>query len=1332
MPGQTAGDSADALSSRSSRITEDGAKSSAGRARGRGKGRALARGSGSGNGDGNGRGGNGRGRGPAAPCQEVRQESSGKSGSGKGKMSDSDRAKKKERARRKRKRRIQKQVAAFIGEIVDELIDRACNGGAVAVAGSSGTKFSADAPEFSVPPSLSNAMSNVNSGVRESFPSEVEVTGRYGHAAQFQHANHFFVTNGALQGRAPMGMTSNVGRIDQYFIPSTHLTTDVPPITNVSVATSAYSDIPIAGAVRGAASIGFQPTAIPSLTTSRRSGHVQHQRQQQHVEHDYGTPVPPVLRVSVSNGLDEFVPKSNAINGNVGDLADSELNEGAEMLSGRGAESVGTNDAGHSSQEEFNDVIVAAHDEDEEDEERRSAAFSECDEWLLDTSKPIQLLLDAGADIVKAEQAEKQHQRALKASALRTNTASASNTSASPAAPPLDREAAAAALMPKQADAKSEKVYAIENNEEFGTPLPSTNQPSGSGDSHQQHQMRQIPRLDLKAHVATSQDEWNNESVRASLSAALSKVDPPPPLHQLIMHFLTPWECGRVASVCKAWREWMETGFALKHHFEPTNTVEDPMVSPLHPPPPTTWDVAPERHWMLHAQVLDMAHSFTKIARSRRPWQVAVVNATRVAILQLWPGARVEIFGSFAQGLAGPGSDVDLVVCDVLAHYEWIMQGGKSKVRERPRGSCAEQLGRHLQSLDWVQTVTVISSANVPVIKVSTAFQETGRGGISLDISFDGPKHRGIVTCALVAQLQSCYPCLRPLVLVLKHLLITKGLNQTYLGGISSYGLVLMVTAVLQLWDQHFYNEPKNLGTLLIFFLYIYGVLFHPAHYGIAILLTRDAMDSGHGGTAKPSFSSVGPFYLRHTSRHRMALQRFFQARAPHLLIPPKKAPGTQVVRDVDILEHVRRIVNSYSQRQPGALYLDLRKRFGVEPGPELSMADELIFVNSQWAVDPLELMDPFDHRNNLGSQCFGMLPLGAELAAAFKRVQNVQLYQGSTVLGAVFSSQEEGSDHRHLIQLQQKLWSAPTDAKNTAAAHGAHSVSDMLDTPSTLPDNSTEYRHSPRTANGEGSKEVGAPASQPSNTDATQRGSQDLGVRGSDSNGSAIAGNINDGQTLSLTRTPSAQSIGETIVAANSTSSAGMATQMTRSGATGGSTPAGSASVPSIDPRRRSSSSDARDRPEKLLPHAVPSVVTPRLPEQASVVATQAKLVLEAMISRSLLVTDGVRQVFSSNPVPTAPGDDSPVGTRIQWWDMDWLARYMVHTHCSHTAIQQLLLEITLEFDRFSEAAGVLPRRSKWSQLVLKQSVEYALTLLSSTSILTDDRTRHDLKACG
>ena len=130
-------------------------------------------------------------------------------------------------------------------------------------------------------------------------------------------------------------------------------------------------------------------------------------------------------------------------------------------------------------------------------------------------------------------------------------------------------------------------------------------------------------------------------------------------------------------------------------------------------------------------------------------------------------------------------------------------------------------------------------------------------------------------------------------------------------------------------------------------------MLFHPAHYGVAILLTRDARDPSQN---KSTFSSLGPIYLRHTSRHRLALQAFFEAHAPHLLIPPPHARGggqghgarqsPPVVRDVDVLEHVRRIVHSYSQRQPGAIYLDLRKRFGVDPGPELLMPDELIFVH--------------------------------------------------------------------------------------------------------------------------------------------------------------------------------------------------------------------------------------------------------------------------------------------------------------------------------------------------------------------------------------------------
>ena len=1246
-------------------------------------------------------------------------------------LTEAERKKKKERARRQRKRRAQKQqLNALIAEVIDGLVTRACNGGRLPEPEpAAAPKFNPHAPEFGGP-----QQAPVPSAVPGPFDPSDYLTGAYyaqhyvpsHHAAPpampvatgvsphlgaqhlpFRYPNHMAVGAHQFHGSAAYGTTAVLGgqhlhqpHHQQHQVVGHHGQPSVvqsqlqqqsmlprPPHTNIQAfghGTEAQIDAP------------KQQDGGAGYTTQHTADQ---QPLQGHAIAEDATDEPSVLRESISKGLDEFVPGMQPADGSGGPapvegVGDSRIVIEAVMASSNhstsqaGERLFASEDSNHT-----DDTVEGVVARDEE-----PAAFSERDEWLFDDSTPIQLLLDPNSET------------AWNNRQTQSPPASAQSPSAGTAAATSQKASAVELVDMLESSAHTDEQQAvsteIKHSSQDFKPNPHKQHLKGrlmstNGGLERIGVHAQVPLLGLRDHLYTgpvaapSKDaESNSEWVQPS-----GQKKPPPPLHQLVFHFLEPWECGAVASVCRSWRIWLTKAFLYKQKFDtkagPERSALDPFVSPLHPPPPAMWGVPPERHWMLHSQVLEMAASFTNIARTRRPWQLAVVNAARVAILQLWPGARVEIFGSFAHGLAGPGSDVDLVVCDVLAHYEWIMQGGTSKVRERPRESCAEQLGRHLQSLDWVQTVTVISSADVPVIKVSAAFQETGSGGISLDISFDGPNHRGIVTCALVAQLQSCYPSLRPLVLVLKHLLITKGLNQTYMGGISSYGLVLMVTAMLQVWDQHFYNHRKNLGTLLIFFLYLYGVLFHPSHYGIAILLTRDAMDPSHG---KPSFSSLGPIYLRHTSRHRIGLQNFFEIHAPHLLVPPHKTPGAGIVRDADVLEHVRRIVNSYSQRQPGALYLDLRKRFGVQPGAELSMPDELIFINPDWSVDPLELMDPFDHGNNLGKNCFGILPLGAELAAALKRVQNVELYAGSTALGAIFSSQEKGGDHRHLIRLQYRLWSAPTD--NPDQNHNGHSVSDILDTPATPSDPRLGPRASAVIASG-GAKD------------------QSVSAETTPAHGGASAPTPQSADTPSGSTHKSAPTKSATTTSGNVAPGASAATvPRLRTGSSDGS---GMGKSVAITTGR-----------EQTLPHAVPSVVAPRLPQQASVVATQAKLVLEAMISRSLQVADGVRQIFSSNPVPTTDGSESPAGTRIGWWDMDWLARYMVHTHCSHTAIQHLLLEITLEFDRFSEAMGVLPQRKKWSRLVLRQSVQYALTLLGSASILTDDQTRHDLKAGG
>ena len=61
--------------------------------------------------------------------------------------------------------------------------------------------------------------------------------------------------------------------------------------------------------------------------------------------------------------------------------------------------------------------------------------------------------------------------------------------------------------------------------------------------------------------------------------------------------------------------------------------------------------------------------------------------------------------------------------------------------------------------------------------------------------------------------------------------------------------------------------------------------------------------------------------------------------------------------------------------------------------------------------------------------------------------------------MGAIFSSTDNGGDHRHVIRLQEKLWAAPSDMAAMTSSHA--SVGKILDTP----DTSTDFRRSPRTA---------------------------------------------------------------------------------------------------------------------------------------------------------------------------------------------------------------------------------------------------------------------------
>jgi len=118
--------------------------------------------------------------------------------------------------------------------------------------------------------------------------------------------------------------------------------------------------------------------------------------------------------------------------------------------------------------------------------------------------------------------------------------------------------------------------------------------------------------------------------------------------------------------------------------------------------------------------------------------------------------------------------------------------------------------------------VHLIETASVPVLKIHTT------SGIPVDITITHRNHSGCRARTIIQEFLQNYSELRPLVLVLKQFLRQNGLHNPYTGGLGSYCLVLMVTSFLQVYT---YSEPggkvnKNLGTLLMDFLQLYGMKF--------------------------------------------------------------------------------------------------------------------------------------------------------------------------------------------------------------------------------------------------------------------------------------------------------------------------------------------------------------------------------------------------------------------------------------------------------------------------------------------------------------------------
>lgn len=222
---------------------------------------------------------------------------------------------------------------------------------------------------------------------------------------------------------------------------------------------------------------------------------------------------------------------------------------------------------------------------------------------------------------------------------------------------------------------------------------------------------------------------------------------------------------------------------------------------------------------LLTDEISAFEHKINTILTGKYETFTEVLQLLQAGIYELL-GVKFDLYtyGSYANGLNMPWSDIDLLIEfadeeNDIAYMERL-EAGLAKV-----GPFAE--------------ARFIKGASIPVLKLKTTEEY---GDTKIDITVKGVKHSGLNCVGLIKQYLVYYRPLRPITLILKHLLYITGLNDPYQGGISSYGLILMITAFIQsLVAKNVYTDyESNYGKLLLEFLKFYSSGFDAANCKIA------------------------------------------------------------------------------------------------------------------------------------------------------------------------------------------------------------------------------------------------------------------------------------------------------------------------------------------------------------------------------------------------------------------------------------------------------------------------------------------------------------------
>lgn len=222
-------------------------------------------------------------------------------------------------------------------------------------------------------------------------------------------------------------------------------------------------------------------------------------------------------------------------------------------------------------------------------------------------------------------------------------------------------------------------------------------------------------------------------------------------------------------------------------------------------------------------QAFELANSL--VVEQQTYTRMRLMDRLREIVAVLFPGAEAQLFGSYSTTLALPTSDLDVAVRNTSFHFREEVQ------------AAVKSLNNFLLFQPWTLSTKAISTATVPLVKLEVDpgyFSGNEARPIKVDLTFEAPRsgseHIGLASAEFVRRWVKQHPQAKSVALVLKQMMQGNDLNSAYLGGVSSYALIIWLVAYLRK------EALEDCGAVLMGFLKFYAEDFNPKTTGIDLL----------------------------------------------------------------------------------------------------------------------------------------------------------------------------------------------------------------------------------------------------------------------------------------------------------------------------------------------------------------------------------------------------------------------------------------------------------------------------------------------------------------